>query len=173
MQWSGRDAGDVMKNESSGYSAKEVELTSNPGEGSGPDKLMALTLNLVQAYVANHTVPASQLAMLIRQTHRTVFNLANVRHEPAESISVEESIRPDRIVCLECGKTFRSLKRHLAVHHDMTPEQYRAHYSLAPDYPMVSPDYAADRSRLAVSMGLGSGARRRTPKSDAPDEPLK
>jgi predicted transcriptional regulator len=130
---------------------------------------MALTVDLVRAYVANHTVPAAQLGALLEQTHRTVLGLASFRAEDAGVSSIEGSVRSDFIMCLECGKLFRSLKRHLAVHHGMTPAQYRTRWSLPPDYPMVAPDYAASRSKLAISMGFGGkktrkGKRRRSPR---------
>lgn len=125
---------------------------------------MALTVNLVRAYVANHTVPAAQLGTLLEQTHRTVLGLATYRAEALGVGLVETSIRNDCIVCLECGKRFRSLKRHLAVHHAMTPTEYRTRWNLPPDYPMVAPDYAENRSRLAISMGFGGkGKKRRRP----------
>lgn len=130
------------------------------------DHMTELTVNLVRAYLANHTVPPAQLCTLLEQTHRTVLGLANFRAEPTEAVSVEASLRDDCIACLECGKFFRSLKRHLAVHHGMAPDQYRARWSLAADYPMVAPDYAASRSELARSMGLG-GKRRRKKRSAA------
>jgi predicted transcriptional regulator len=77
------------------------------------------------------------------------------------AISVKKSITPDHIVCLEDGKKFKSLKRHLRTQYSMTPEQYREKWSLAPDYPMVAPNYAAARSQLAKQMGLGQQRRRR------------
>jgi predicted transcriptional regulator len=128
-----------------------------------PDHMTELTVNLVRAYLANHTVPPAQLGILLEQTHRTVLGLSSFRAEPAEAVAIASSVRADCIVCLEDGKAFRSLKRHLAVHHGLTPEQYRARWNLPADYPMVAPDYAASRSKLAISMGLG-GKRGRTGK---------
>jgi predicted transcriptional regulator len=133
------------------------------------DHMTELTVNLVRAYLANHTVPPAQLGILLEQTHRTVLGLSNFRAEPAEAISIASSVKPDCIVCLEDGKSFRSLKRHLAAHHGLTPEQYRARWNLPADYPMVAPDYAASRSKLAISMGLG-GKRNRKDKQ-TPIEP--
>lgn len=138
-------------------------------EVDAPGNAMALTVNLVRAYVANHTVPAAQLGALLEQTHRAVLGLATYRAEAVGSGAVETSIRNDCIMCLEDGKLFRSLKRHLAVHHGMTPTQYRTRWNLPPDYPMVAPDYAANRSKLAISMGFGGKGRpRRRAVSDQP-----
>lgn len=132
---------------------------------------MALTVNLVRAYVANHTVPAAQLGTLLEQTHRTVLGLATYRAEAVGAGAVETSVRKDCIMCLEDGKLFRSLKRHLAVHHGMTPTEYRTRWNLPPDYPMVAPDYAENRSRLAISMGFGGkGKRRRRPLPESQAE---
>ena len=78
------------------------------------------------------------------------------------AIAVKRSITPDHIVCLEDGKKFKSLKRHLRTQYNMTPEQYRDKWSLPPDYPMVAPNYAAARSQLAKQMGLGQQRRRRS-----------
>jgi predicted transcriptional regulator len=133
------------------------------------DHMTELTVNLVRAYLANHTVPPAQLGILLEQTHRTVLGLSNFRAEPAEAISIASSVKPDCIFCLEDGKSFRSLKRHLAAHHGLTPEQYRARWNLPADYPMVAPHYAASRSKLAISMGLG-GKRNRKDKQ-TPTEP--
>lgn len=149
--------------------------TSDDPSGDGntgvddTDNAMALTVNLVKAYVTNHTVPATQLGMLLEQTHRTVLGLATFRAEPADTPSVASSVRHDCIMCLEDGRLFRSLKRHLAVHHGLTPAQYRTRWNLPPDYPMVAPEYAASRSRLAISMGFGGKSgqkRKRRPRQD-------
>lgn len=124
------------------------------------DNAMVLTINLVRAYVTNHTVPATQLGLLLEQTHRTVLGLSNFRAEAIDATNQEDSVKPDCIMCLEDRKFFRSLKRHLAVRHGLTPEAYKARWNLPPDYPMVAPDYSQCRSKLALSMGFGGRIRR-------------
>jgi len=125
-----------------------------------------LTATIVSAYVSNNSVPASDLPALIDQVHTALTRvLTGHGHAPAESpkpaVSVKKSITPEYIVCLEDGKKFKSLKRHLRAQYNMTPEQYREKWALAADYPMVAPNYAAARSRLAKQMGLGQQRRRR------------
>ena len=125
-----------------------------------------LTATIVSAYVSNNSVPASDLPALIDQVHTALTRvLTGHGHAPAEppkpAVSVKKSIMPEYIVCLEDGKKFKSLKRHLRAQYNMTPEQYREKWALAADYPMVAPNYAAARSRLAKQMGLGQQRRRR------------
>jgi predicted transcriptional regulator len=103
---------------------------------------------------------------LISQVHQALLRVGGGHHEvQAEplkpAISVKRSINPDYIVCLEDGKKFKSLKRHLRTQYSMTPEQYREKWGLPPDYPMVAPNYAAARSQLAKQMGLGQQRRRK------------
>jgi predicted transcriptional regulator len=125
-----------------------------------------LTAEIVSAYVSNNSVQAGDLSSLISQVHSALTRVssghADAPNEPLKpAISVKKSITPDHIVCLEDGKKFKSLKRHLRTQYSMTPEQYREKWSLAPDYPMVAPNYAAARSQLAKQMGLGQQRRRR------------
>jgi predicted transcriptional regulator len=125
-----------------------------------------LTAAIVSAYVSNNSVQAGDLSSLISQVHSALTRVssghADAPNEPLKpAISVKKSITPDHIVCLEDGKKFKSLKRHLRTQYSMTPEQYRDKWSLAPDYPMVAPNYAAARSQLAKQMGLGQQRRRR------------
>ena len=126
-----------------------------------------LTAEIVSAYVSNNTVPASEIPGLINQVHaalaRVSGNSGDVAAEPLKpAISVKKSITPEHIVCLEDGKKFKSLKRHLRTQYNMTPEQYREKWGLGADYPMVAPNYAAARSQLAKQMGLGQQRRRRS-----------
>ncbi len=124
-----------------------------------------LTAEIVSAYVSNNTVSAAEIPSLINQVYAA---LSRVSGKPGESsveplkpaISVKKSITPEHIVCLEDGKKFKSLKRHLRTQYNMTPEQYREKWSLGADYPMVAPNYAAARSQLAKQMGLGQQRRR-------------
>ena len=125
-----------------------------------------LTANIVSAYVSNNAVAAGDIPALISQVHSALVNVSSgqgeARTEPAKpAVSVKKSITSDYIVCLEDGKKFKSLKRHLRTQYNLTPEQYREKWSLSTDYPMVAPNYAAARSQLAKQMGLGQQRRRR------------
>ncbi len=128
---------------------------------SAATDLVELTTDLVSAYVSNNPVPASDLPSLIEQVHQSLSNLATgVKAPPQEerlvpAVPIKKSITPDYLICLENGKKFKSLKRHLSSQHGMTPDEYRAKWSLPADYPMVAPGYAAARSQLAKDMGLG------------------
>jgi predicted transcriptional regulator len=127
---------------------------------------IALTAGIVSAYVSNNSVSAGELPALINQVHSALTRVSSGHSETSSeplkpAISVKKSITPDYIVCLEDGKKFKSLKRHLRTQYSMTPEQYREKWDLPPDYPMVAPNYAAARSQLAKQMGLGQQRRRR------------
>jgi predicted transcriptional regulator len=126
-----------------------------------------LTAEIVSAYVSNNTVPASDIPGLINQVHAALSRVSGKSGDtPAEplkpAVSLKKSVTPEYIVCLEDGKKFKSLKRHLRTQYNMTPEQYREKWGLGADYPMVAPSYAAARSQLAKQMGLGQQRRRRT-----------
>jgi len=129
-------------------------------------KFIELTANIVSAYVSNNTVPATDIPGLISQVHSALARVSVGGDVAAEAlkpaVSVKKSITPEYLVCLEDGKKFKSLKRHLRSQYNMTPEQYRDKWSLPADYPMVAPNYAAARSQLAKQMGLGQQRRRRT-----------
>jgi predicted transcriptional regulator len=122
------------------------------------DRIRNLTADIVSAHISNNNVSVDQLPALIRDVHQA---LATVGHVPAETlkaepaVDVKKSVFSDHIVCLECGASMTMLKRHLATEHGMTPEEYRAKWSLPPTYPMVAPEYAAKRSQLAKDSGLG------------------
>ena len=136
-------------------------MTETPGKS-----LIDLTANIVSAYVGNNTTPASEIPALISQIHAALVRVAVGRVEtPLEpskpAVSVKKSVTAEYLVCLEDGKRFKSLKRHLRTQYNMTPEQYRDKWGLAPDYPMVAPNYAVARSQLAKKMGLGQQQRRR------------
>jgi predicted transcriptional regulator len=135
-------------------------------DNNGGGTFIELTAQIVSAYVGNNPVPAHDLSALINQVHsalsRVTSGQAELQSEPLKpAVSVKRSITPDYIVCLEDGKKFKSLKRHLRTQYHMTPEQYREKWALPPDYPMVAPNYAAARSQLAKQMGLGQQRRRR------------
>jgi predicted transcriptional regulator len=125
-----------------------------------------LTAKIVSAYLGHNPTPASEIPNLIGQVHAALLRVSTGRQEtspePAKpAVSVKKSMTPDYLVCLEDGKRFKSLKRHLRTQYNMTPEQYRDKWSLPADYPMVAPNYAAARSQLAKQMGLGQQRRRR------------
>ena len=126
-----------------------------------------LTADIVSAYVSNNTIASGDLAALIATVHSALVSAAQTAQEPAAgelvpAVPVKKSVLGDYIICLEDGKRFKSLKRHLRTHFDMTPEDYRAKWNLPADYPMVAPNYAAARSDLARKMGLGQKQGRRS-----------
>jgi predicted transcriptional regulator len=134
------------------------------GKDSGP--FIGLTANIVSAYVSNNPVAAADIPALINQVHAALMRVSTGQGEAAAeplkpAVAVKKSITPEYLVCLEDGKKFKSLKRHLRSQYNMTPEQYREKWGLPPDYPMVAPNYAAARSQLAKQMGLGQQRRRR------------
>ena len=133
---------------------------------SAPQNYIELTADIVSAYVSNNSVSAGDIPGLINQVHSALMRVSGGQIEaPAEplkpAVPLKKSITPEYIVCLEDGKKFKSLKRHLRTQYNMTPEQYREKWGLAPDYPMVAPNYAAARSQLAKQMGLGQQRRGR------------
>ena len=136
-------------------------------DNDGSD-FIELTADIVSAYVSNNSVPASELPALISEVHsalsRVVGGIAPIvpAEAPKPAIAVKKSITADYLICLEDGKKFKSLKRHLRTQYNITPEQYREKWGLPPDYPMVAPNYAQARSQLAKQMGLGQQRRRRS-----------
>lgn len=124
------------------------------------DDLIELTADIVAAYVSTNTVASDKLTTLIGDVHTALHRSATgaLQAEPAPpepAVAVKRSVTPDAIVCLEDGKKFKSLKRHLQTHHQLTPEEYRQKWGLPAGYPMVAPNYAKARSTLAKKMGLG------------------
>lgn len=135
--------------------------------GSGNQELLVeLTAEIVAAYVGNHVVPVAELPHLIADVHAALNQthapqpVALPAEKPKPAVSVRKSIQDDQITCLECGGSFKSLKRHLMTHHSLSPEEYREKWDLSADYPMVAPAYAEARSRLAKEMGLGQRRKR-------------
>jgi len=139
-----------------------MDLDSNEQDVMMDQNEIDLTADIVSSYVANNSVPVSELAALIHSVHQALTQLGrpvvheNKQQEPA--ISVRKSVTSDFIICLEDGKKFKSLKRHLHTSYNMTPAEYRAKWGLPSDYPMVAPNYSAARSNLANAMGLGRKA---------------
>jgi len=129
-----------------------------------PSELLALTTNIVAAHVANNSVALADLPRLIREVHETLAAVGGGAprepERPTPAVPVRKSVTPDFIVCLEDGKKLKMLKRHLKTAYNMTPEEYRDRWGLAADYPMVAPNYAKQRSKLAKQIGLGTRARR-------------
>jgi predicted transcriptional regulator len=124
------------------------------------ETLITLTADIVAAHVSNNSVAVSDIPTLIENVHRALNGLSPsqavaVVERPEPAVSVRASIKPDYIVCLEDGKKLKMLKRHLMTHYNMTPDDYRARWNLAADYPMVAPNYAATRRELAKKIGLG------------------
>jgi predicted transcriptional regulator len=124
-----------------------------------------LAAEIVSAYVSNNSVPTSELPSLIASVHASLaFVAKGETTEPEQplvpAVSVKKSIQPDFIVCLEDGKKFKSLKRHLRTAYELSPDQYRTKWGLPHDYPMVAPNYAKARSELAKTMGLGQQRRK-------------
>ena len=129
------------------------------------EALLTFTADIVAAHVSNNSVAVSDLASLIRSVHGALAGLDAVLPEPEvkqePAVSIRSSIKPDYIVCLEDGKKLKMLKRHLMVHYQMTPDQYRAKWNLPAGYPMVAPNYAEQRRTLAKKIGLGTGRKKR------------
>jgi predicted transcriptional regulator len=125
--------------------------------------LVAMTAKIVSAYVGNNAVDVSDVPALIETVFGALTGVeqagsADVTQVVEPAVPVRQSITPDYLICLEDGKRFKSLKRHLRTHYNLSPEEYRRKWSLPPDYPMVAPNYAAARSKLAKKMGLGQKA---------------
>ena len=123
------------------------------------ETLITLTSDIVAAHVSNNSVSVADLSTLITNVYGALASLgqaapvAEALPEPA--VSIRSSVKPDHIVCLEDGTKLKMLKRHLMTHYNLTPDQYRARWSLPADYPMVAPNYAEKRRELAKKIGLG------------------
>ena len=128
-------------------------------------KLLSLTTNIVAAHVSNNSVAVGDLPSLIREVYQTLSNVGGNGERqverPTPAVPIKKSVTPDYIVCLEDGKQLKMLKRHLKTAYNMSPEEYRERWDLASDYPMVAPNYAKQRSKLAKQIGLGTRARRK------------
>jgi predicted transcriptional regulator len=130
-----------------------------------PTNFVDLAADIVSAYVSNNTVAASEIPNLISEVYAALTRVArgpDARREPQKpAVPPKRSVTPEHIVCLEDGKKFKSLRRHLRSQYGLSPEQYREKWGLPADYPMVAPNYAATRSALAKKMGLGQQRGRR------------
>jgi predicted transcriptional regulator len=127
-------------------------------------EILSFTATIVAAHVSKNTVPVAELPNLIKSVHASLFDLEKPVAAPAErpppAVPIKKSVTPDHLVCLEDGKKLKMLKRHLKTAYNLTPEQYRERWGLGPEYPMVAPNYAKQRSRLAKEIGLGTRARK-------------
>lgn len=133
------------------------------GHGEMLDHIV-LTLDIVSSFIGRNSLPPGELPGLITSVHATLIQLSAPEafrkiEQPVPAVSVRKSVTQDYIVCLEDGKRFKSLKRHLRSKYNLTPDEYRARWKLPVDYPMVAPSYAAERSQLAKTMGLGQMRR--------------
>lgn len=140
-------------------------------------QILDLTTEIVAAYVGSNPVSAADLPGLIVNTHTALVELkkggeAEPAIELVPAVPLRKSITPEFLVCLEDGKKFKSLRRHLASHHDLTPEQYRAKWKLPQDYPMTAPSYSATRSALAKANGLGRKPAEQAAPAAAPRKKL-
>src|SRR5438034_9903351 len=134
------------------------------------DELLRMTADVVAAYVSNNTLATAQLADVIHAVYNSLRGLDGQVAEPAAeplkpAVPIRKSITPDYLICLEDGKKLKMLKRHLRSTYNLTPEEYRVKWGLAPDYPMVAPNYAARRSEFAKRIGLGRGTGRQSPRA--------
>jgi predicted transcriptional regulator len=132
----------------------------------GAPNYIELTADIVSAYVANNSISSGEIPALISEIHAALARVSSGQEvqapvEPAKpAVSIKKSITNDYLICLEDGKKFKSLKRHLRTAYNMSPEQYRERWGLPQDYPMVAPNYAEARSQLAKQMGLGQKRKR-------------
>lgn len=139
-------------------------MTEQTGDAAGSDNdLIELSTEIVSAYVSHNALSVTDLPKLIADVHNALAGLRSPgAPEPAEelkpAVPIRKSVAADYIICLEDGKKFKSLKRHLRTHYDLSPEEYRDKWGLPADYPMVAPNYSATRSRLAKDNGLGRKA---------------
>src|SRR5215203_5417421 len=136
------------------------ERTIQVSELQNPPNYIELAADIVSAFVSNNSVPVTELPALIGNVHAALNQVANGSAEqPQEglrpAVPIKKSVQPDYIVCLDDGKRFKSLKRHLRTTYNLTPDQYRAKWGLAHDYPMVAPNYAAARIRACQEHGPG------------------
>ncbi len=133
-------------------------------ENQSSKELLEYATEIVAAHVSNNTVAVSDLPDLIQQVYRTLASVETatsaMQERPEPAVPIKKSVTNDYIVCLEDGKKLKMLKRHLKTAYNMSPEEYRERWGLPSDYPMVAPNYAAQRSTLAKRIGLGTRARR-------------
>ena len=130
---------------------------------SNKEEILVLTTEIVSAYVSNNSMGTGELPALIEQVYKTLSGVDSqssaLADRPQPAVPIKKSVTPDYIICLEDGKQLKMLKRHLKTAYGMSPEEYRERWGLPADYPMVAPNYAAQRSKLAKEIGLGTRGR--------------
>jgi len=127
---------------------------------TAPESVLRMAAEIVSAYVSHNALPSAQIPELIQTVFKSLSEMETPQSESVEetqkpAVPIRKSVHPDYIVCLEDGKKLKMLKRHLRTTYNMTPEEYKAKWNLPPDYPMVAPNYAAQRSAFAKQIGLG------------------
>jgi len=135
-------------------------------EAAGKETILTLAVQIVSAHVQHNKMQSEELPAFIQQIYKTLQSVGTepaMQDKPAPAVAVKKSVFDDHVICLDCGKQLKMLKRHLMTDHGMTPEQYRARWSLGRDYPMVAPDYASKRSALAKKIGLGRKSGTKAP----------
>jgi len=135
-------------------------MAEEAGMGAEPSEILRMAVNIVSAYVANNPLPVAQISEVIGTVFNSLKGLTGgtapaTAEQPKPAVPIRRSITPDYLVCLEDGKKLKMLKRHLRAAYNLTPDEYRAKWGLAPDYPMVAPNYATQRSDFAKKIGLG------------------
>ncbi|HSV29000.1 MAG TPA: MucR family transcriptional regulator [Candidatus Omnitrophota bacterium] len=138
-------------------------MTDTHSDKANRDELLRMAVDVVSAYVSKNPLPAGQIPEVIHTVYASLSSLESGPQEakaeaPKPAVPVKKSVNPDYIVCLEDGKKLKMLKRHLRTTYNMTPDEYRAKWGLPPDYPMVAPNYAMQRSDFAKKIGLGRKA---------------
>ena len=138
---------------------------NSEGQSLRSDDILKLATEIVAAYVSNNPIPVSEVPAMIKSVHSTLGGLGGVTQSEIQTsqkpaVPVKRSVNPDYIICLEDGKKLKMLKRHLKTAYNMSPDQYRERWNLPADYPMVAPNYARQRSRLAKEIGLGTRGRK-------------
>ena len=150
----------------------DTQMTDMTADKTNRDELLRMAVDVVAAYVSKNPLPAGQIPEVIHTVYASLSSLEGGAPEakaeaPKPAVPVKKSVTPDYIVCLEDGKKLKMLKRHLRTTYNMTPDEYRAKWGLPPDYPMVAPNYAAQRSDFAKKIGLGRKA------GEAADKPTR
>jgi predicted transcriptional regulator len=159
---------------SSRTSFRAAEDKTLMSDSASSPNYIELAADIVSAYVSNNSVPAADLPSLLASVYAALTKTTQGQQTESQAelipaVPVKKSVTPDTIICLEDGKKFKSLKRHLRTTYDMTPEQYRAKWNLPADYPMVAPNYAKARSELAKTMGLGQQRRKGKAPVEGPE----
>jgi predicted transcriptional regulator len=140
-------------------------------ESAAKETILALAAQIVSAHVQHNKVQSEDLPGFIQQIYKTLQSVGAepaVAEKPAPAVPVKKSVFDDHVICLDCGKKLKMLKRHLMTDHSMTPEQYRERWGLGRDYPMVAPEYASKRSALAKKIGLGRKTGTKMPAKAKP-----